>query len=95
MGSRDVKAITDRATLHHAAKLLALSLTDEMLDSLRADYGDTNVAVLRHWRAEVLALLDAETGKVADTINELGVRLERLQEKLDDLVHLEPRPEND
>ncbi len=45
--------------LRHAAKLLALSLTDAMLDSLRADYGHTNVAVLRHWRGMVLESLDA------------------------------------
>jgi len=50
----------DRAAFDHAAKLLALSLTDEMIDSLRADYGHTNAAVLLHWRGAVLSLLTAE-----------------------------------
>lgn len=44
----------DRARLIHAAKSLAANLTDEMLETLRAEWGNTNVAVLTHWRAEVL-----------------------------------------
>lgn len=52
-------------TMRHAAKLLALSLTDEMLDSLRADYGNTNVAVLRHWKAAVLREVAEASGRPA------------------------------
>lgn len=45
--------------LAHAAKLLALELTDEVLEMLREQHGNTNVAVLKHWRGEVLAALSA------------------------------------
>lgn len=45
------------AELMHAAKLLAKSLPDDMLESLRQEYGNTNVAVVRHWRDEVLRMI--------------------------------------
>lgn len=54
--------------MRHAATLLAKSLTDEMLHSIRIEWGNTNAAVLTHWRAEVLAALarlpDAEAGQI-------------------------------
>lgn len=45
--------------LQHAARLLAKSLTDAMIGSVRADWGKTNAAVLEHWRAEVLRLTNS------------------------------------
>lgn len=52
-----VKAENER--LKHAARLLAKSLTDEMIESVRYGWwGFTNAAVLRHWRTEVLAILE-------------------------------------
>ncbi len=41
--------------LRHAAVLLARSLTDEMLHTIRVEWGTTNASVLEHWRAEILA----------------------------------------
>lgn len=43
--------------LRHAAKLLALELTDYCLELLRPEHGNTNVAVLKHWRDETMAAL--------------------------------------
>jgi hypothetical protein len=51
--------------LKHAATLLAKSITDEMIDSLRADYGNTNAAVLLHWRDETLKALAGPDGRRA------------------------------
>ena len=48
----------DTTELEHAARLLAKSLTDELLSDIRALWGHTNAAVLLHWRTEVLRLTD-------------------------------------
>ena len=45
--------------LEHAARLLAKSLPDEMLYTLRYEWGYTNAAVVRHWRDAVLDVLAA------------------------------------
>jgi len=45
------------ANLEHAAKLLALSVPDALIEPLRAEWGNTNLAVLKHWRDEVLTSL--------------------------------------
>ena len=44
----------------YAAKMLSLSLTDEMLETLRLEWGNTNAAVLRHWRDEVIRVLSVK-----------------------------------
>ncbi len=46
-----------RDELQHAAKLLAKSLTDEMINSLRPEWGHTNAQVLFDWKAAVLKAL--------------------------------------
>lgn len=48
--------LAERKELTHAARLLAKSLSDAMIGSVRQDWGKTNAAVLEHWRAEVLRL---------------------------------------
>jgi hypothetical protein len=40
----------------HAARSLAKSLPDELLETLRPVWGNTNVSVIRHWRDRVLGL---------------------------------------
>ena len=50
---------TPQQELEHATRLLALELTDGKLEALRAEFGNTNVAVLKHWRNEVFRLLKA------------------------------------
>lgn len=40
--------------LEHAAVLLAKTMTDGMLTSIAAEWGQTNAAVLRYYRKEVL-----------------------------------------
>ncbi len=50
--------MTNAPELEHAARLMAKSLTDEMLFTLRIEWGNTNAAVLLHWRTEVLRLTD-------------------------------------
>ncbi len=46
-----------RTELEHAARLLAKSLSGGMLAAIQAEWGNTNAAVLEHWRDEVLRLL--------------------------------------
>jgi len=41
--------------LEHAAISLANALPDEVLASLRPDWGNTNIAVIKQWRNQVLA----------------------------------------
>jgi len=50
---------TPQQELEHATRLLALELTDGKLEALRVEFGNTNVAVLKHWRNEVFRLLKA------------------------------------
>ena len=50
-------ATAQREALNHPAKLLALSLTDGMLESVQREWGPMDTAVLRHWRGLVLAAL--------------------------------------
>ena len=64
-----------RLRFEHAAKLLAKSLTDEMLDSIRADYGSTNAGVLRHWRAEVLSTLPIGEERTVGAVDPVGERV--------------------
>lgn len=45
------------ADVMYAARLLAKSLTNEMIQSVRNDWGNTNAAVLVHWRDKILSLL--------------------------------------
>jgi hypothetical protein len=60
-----------------------------MIDSLRADYGNTNAAVLRHWKTEILAMAEAEPSTPAepqhfalpDGVADLFARLERIGER--------------
>jgi hypothetical protein len=43
-----------------AAKALAKVLPDVVLESLRSEWGHTNVAVITHWRDEVLRRVSEE-----------------------------------
>lgn len=41
----------------HAAESLTVNLTDGVLESVRAEWGNTNVAVIKYWRDEVKLML--------------------------------------
>lgn len=67
--------ISREASLEYAALLLARSLTDEMLHTLRVEWGNTNVAVLKHWQSEVLRYLEARP----DIYNDVKRIVERMR----------------
>lgn len=71
LGQAEEKAIN--SSLRHAAKLLALFVTDELVDTVRADWGNTNAAVLRDWRDDVLRLLKDHDDALPSAAAVLGI----------------------
>ena len=60
----DARLIAAAPELYEASRSLALSLPDSEMDLAREVWGNTNVAVVIHWRDKVLsalALVDKET----------------------------------
>jgi hypothetical protein len=68
-----------------AARSLAANLTDAMLEDLRPLWGNTNVAVLRHWRTDVLRQATGEPASLAagDPVGGLGTEGPRAPKDLD------------
>jgi len=52
--------------LSRAARLLAVSLTDEMLVTLRIEWGNTTAMTMARWRDEILDVIIEEGAKNAN-----------------------------
>jgi hypothetical protein len=62
----------DIEPLAHAATLLAKSLTDDMIHTIRVEWGNTNAAVLAHWRSKILGGCDCEASGNLDKPKQHG-----------------------